>query len=224
VEANREVQQLAVERTIKWAKRCRAEFDRLAEEKGLEGSARPMLFGVVQGGGDKDLRQKCADALLEIGFDGYGYGGWPLDGSGKLLEEMVGYVRELIPAEFPLHALGVGHPENVAACHRLGYQMFDSALPTRDARRGRLYSFAEAHGMVGKWFKFVYIQDEGHIRANVPISPHCDCHTCQRYSSGYLHHLFKLNDHLFFQLATIHNLRFMRQLEDRMRDGHESPA
>jgi queuine tRNA-ribosyltransferase len=217
VEADREVQRQAVDRTVKWAKRCRAEFDRLAEEKGLEGEARPKLFGVVQGGGDKDLRRECAEALLEIGFDGYGYGGWPLDGDGNLLEGMVGYVRELIPADYPLHALGVGHPENVAACHRLGYQMFDSALPTRDARRGRLYTFTGEHGLGGAWFKFVYIQDAEHIRADLPVSAYCDCSTCQRYSRGYLHHLFKINDHLFFQLATVHNLRFMRQLECRMR-------
>jgi queuine tRNA-ribosyltransferase len=217
VEADQAVQIQAVERTISWAKRCRAEFDRLVDEKGIEEAKRPMLFGVVQGGGDKALRSQCAEALLEIGFDGYGYGGWPLDGSGKLLEEMVGYVRELIPSKYPLHALGVGHPENVAACHRLGYQMFDSALPTRDARRGRLYTFSGDQGLDGKWFKFVYIQDEEHIRADLPLSPYCDCPTCQRYSRGYLHHLFKLNDHLFFQLATLHNLRFMRQLEDRMR-------
>jgi len=217
VEANREVQQQAVARTIKWARRCRAEFDRLVEEKELKEAERPKLFGVVQGGGDKHLRKECAEALLEIGFDGYGYGGWPLDGERNLLEEMVSYVRELIPAEYPLHALGVGHPENVAACHQLGYQMFDSALPTRDARRGRLYTFTEEQGLRGDWFRFLYIHDQEHIRDARPLSELCDCQTCQRYSRGYLHHLFKLNDHLYFQLATVHNLRFMSQLEDRMR-------
>jgi queuine tRNA-ribosyltransferase len=216
-EADREVQRQAVDRTIKWARRCKTEFDRLADEKGLEREILPKLFGVVQGGGDKDLRRECAEALLEIGFDGYGYGGWPLDSDGNLLEEMVGYVRELIPEEFPLHALGVGHPENVVACHRLGYQMFDSALPTRDARRGRLYTFTTEQGLGGDWFKFLYIQDEEHIRAGVPISELCTCPTCQRNSRGYLHHLFKINDHAFYQLATTHNLGFMRQLEDRMR-------
>jgi queuine tRNA-ribosyltransferase len=218
VEADYQVQQQAVDRTIKWARRCRIEFDRLVEEKGLGLEARPKLFGVVQGGGEKLLRRQCAEALLEIGFDGYGYGGWPLDGAGNLLEEMVGYVRELIPSEYPLHALGVGHPENVVACRRLGYQMFDSALPTRDARRGRLYTFTSETSLAGDWFSFVYIQDEEHIRADLPLSEYCDCPACQRYSRGYLHHLFKLNDHLFFQLATLHNLRFMRQLEARMRN------
>jgi len=210
----------AVDRTIAWAVRCRKEFDRLADERGLEGDSRPKLFAVVQGGGDKAERRRCAEALLEIGFDGYGYGGWPLDGDYNLLEDMLGYVRELVPPEYPLHALGVGHPESVVACAEMGYQMFDSALPTRDARRGRLYTFNSPEGLAGAWFRFLYIYDDQHIRAAEPISEFCDCQTCQRYSRGYLHHLFKLHDHLFFRLATIHNLRFMRLLEDRIRAAH----
>lgn len=213
-------QQTAVDRTVAWAKRCRAAFDKLIAEKGLEKAQTPKLFAVVQGGGSKELRKACAGELLEIGFDGYGYGGWPLDREGKLLEDLLGWVRELIPEAYPLHALGVGHPENVAACARLGYPMFDSALPTRDARRGRLYTFTSDAGLSGKWFRFLYIQDEEHIRAAKPLSAFCDCPTCARYSRGYLHHLFKLNDHLFYRLATLHNLRFMRLLEDRMRDEY----
>ncbi len=210
-------QQRAVLRTISWAKRCRKEFDRLAAERGLEGASLPKLFAVVQGGGDAELRRQCAETLLEIGFDGYGYGGWPLDAEGNLLEEMLATLRALIPPQYPLHALGVGHPKNVAACARLGYQMFDSALPTRDARRGRLYTFTGEASLRGDWFKMLYIHDQEHIRASVPISAFCDCAACQRYSRGYLHHLFKLNDHLYFRLATMHNLRFMALLEARMR-------
>jgi queuine tRNA-ribosyltransferase len=206
------IQEQAVARTVAWAERCRAEFDRLTAEK----SEKPKLFAVVQGGGSKELRKQCADQLLEIGFDGYGYGGWPLDSDGNLLTEMVGYVREIIPEEFPLHALGIGHPENVAATAELGYQMFDSALPTRDARRGRLYTFTSEAGLGGKWFSFLYINDEKHIKSNQPISEFCDCAACAKYSRGYLHHLFKINDHLFPRLATIHNLRFMRLLEQRI--------
>ena len=69
------------------------------------------------------------------GFDGYGYGGWPLDAEGKLVDQMLRLTRTLIPAQFPMHALGIGHPLNIAACVPLGYGIFDSALPTRDARR-----------------------------------------------------------------------------------------
>jgi queuine tRNA-ribosyltransferase len=218
VDEDAAAQKIAVDRTISWAKRCREEFDRLTSERGLEAEQMPKLFAVVQGGGEKDERQRCADALLEIGFDGYGYGGWPLDADYNLLDDMLGYVRELIPEEFPLHALGVGHPESVAACAQMGYQMFDSALPTRDARRGRLYTFSTPEGLTGEWFRQIYIHDKEHIRSPEPISEHCDCPVCQRYSRGYLQHLFRLNDHLYFRLATVHNLRFMRQLEDRMRD------
>jgi queuine tRNA-ribosyltransferase len=220
VEEDLATQTAAVDRTIAWAARCRKEFDRLADERKLEGPARPKLFAVVQGGGDKDQRQRCAEALLEIGFDGYGYGGWPLDADYNLLHDMLEYVRELVPAQYPLHALGVGHPESVAACARMGYQMFDSALPTRDARRGRLYTFSGPEGLGGTWFRFLYIHDEQHIREAGPVSEFCDCETCNHYSRGYLHHLFKLHDHLFFRLATIHNLRFMRLLEDRMRAAY----
>ncbi|TAK13004.1 MAG: tRNA-guanine transglycosylase [Anaerolineae bacterium] len=215
-----DVQAKAVQRTIKWAKRCRTEFDKLVEQKGLEGTRRPLLFGVVQGGRDAALRRQCAEALLEIGFDGYGYGGWPLDEDGALLDDVLALLRSLIPAQFPLHGLGIGHPENVAAGWRLGYQTFDSALPTRDARRGRLYTFTKADGTDGDWFKMLYIQDEKHVRDNRPASEGCDCPVCARYSIGYLHHLFKIEDHLFPRLATLHNLRFMTMLEDRLRrDG-----
>ncbi|MDH3944668.1 MAG: queuine tRNA-ribosyltransferase family protein [Anaerolineae bacterium] len=165
------------------------------------------------------MRKQCAEALLEVGFDGYGYGGWPLDADGKLLRDMLAYTRELTTG-FPLHALGVGHPENVAACAAMGYEMFDSVLPTRDARRGRLYTFTSPSGLPDKWFKYLYINDEKHIKDANPLSEFCDCRTCQYYSSGYLHHLFKINDHLFPRLATIHNLRFMTRLEERLRKTH----
>jgi queuine tRNA-ribosyltransferase len=212
-----DTQQTAVERTIAWAGRCKAEYEKLVAEKDLPPEKAPKIFAVVQGGGARDLRKRCADALLEIGFDGYGFGGWPLDAAGKLLDDILGYTRELIPPEFPMHALGVGHPEYVLACYRLGYEMFDSALPTRDARRGRLYTFTGEAGLHGNWFRFAYLQDDKYIKDTGPVSAFCDCATCQTYSLGYLHHLFKINETLFYRLATIHNLRFMVQLEDRMR-------
>jgi queuine tRNA-ribosyltransferase len=170
------------------------------------------------------LRRQCAEALLEIGFDGYGYGGWPLDRENRLLHDMLAFTRALIPRQFPMHALGVGQPQNVVACARLGYEMFDSALPTRDARGGRLYAYAAdpAGGQVrlaGEWYSYLYIDDKKHIKADRPISPGCDCHTCIKYSAGYLHHLHKVNDTLFYRLATIHNLRFMMQLMDLIKKG-----
>ena len=217
--APRAEQEASVRRTIAWAKRSRAEFDRLIEQKRLAPEERPRVFAVIQGGGETDLRQACAEALLGIGFDGYGFGGWPLDAGGNLLTDILAFTRSQVPAEYPFHALGVGHPENVLACARLGYNLFDSAMPTRDARHGRLYAYTAAAGLSGKWFRYVYIDDERHKRADPPVSPGCDCPTCARYSLGYLHHLFRLNDSLFPRLATMHNLRFMTQLTERIRRG-----
>lgn len=237
VDDDQEQQELSVRRTLDWARRARAEFDRQLEQRERAAqrdqdsapAPRPLLFGVVQGGGDLDLRQTCAEALLEIGFDGYGYGGWPLDAEGNLLENLLGFVRSLIPAHLPMHALGVGHPDNVIACAALGYGIFDSALPTRDARQGRLYSLAhplERAPLPGSgWWRRLYINDAKHIKANRPISAHCACHTCRRYSVGYLHHLFKQSDVLFMRLATIHNLHFMAQLTAALAAGHaDSPG
>lgn len=210
-------QQMAVKRTIDWAKRCKQEYEKILKQKNIEPGQRPLLFGIVQGGQSRDLRKACAQALLEIGFDGYGYGGWPLDARGELVEDMVAYVRELIPIQFPLHALGIGKPDNVTRSHALGYQMFDSAMPTRDARHGRLYRFIDTfQPQNNNWWEFVYIQDQRHIKDSHPMDEKCDCHTCSDYSLAYLHHLYKVGDGLYQRLATIHNLRFMTQLCEKL--------
>lgn len=226
VSGDRREQELSVTRTIAWARRSKQEFARLLEQKKLTPEQQPRLFGVIQGGAELDLRAQCAAELLEIGFDGFGFGGWPLDDQGNLVEEVLAYTRSLVPAQFPMHALGVGHPANIAAAYRLGYQLFDSAMPTRDARHGRLYTFRNpvsdpAAGMSGDWLRYVYIADEKYIKRAEPISEFCDCPVCRQYSIGYLRHLHKLNDSLFPRLATLHNLRFMTQLEERLRaQGH----
>lgn len=205
----------SVARTIDWARRGKAEFERRLEQSNTPPEQRPILLAVIQGGGDRDLRRRCAQELLQIGFDGFGFGGWPLDGQGHLLTDILAYTRELVPPEFPMHALGVGHPANVVECVRLGYTLFDSTLPTRDARHGRLYVFTSAE-LAGEWFSYIYVGDDKHIKAATPVSGFCDGLCCSNYSLGYLRHLFKINDSLFLRLATIHNLRFMTQLMERL--------
>lgn len=212
----------SVERTIAWARRCKAEFKRLLAARQPSPLPPPLLFAVIQGGGYRELRQRCAEALLETGFDGYGYGGWPLDSQGNLLADLLAYTRSLVPQQFPMHALGVAHPANVVECVRLGYELADGAMPTRDARHNRLYRFNldpsdPASRLQGDWFSFIYMLDEKHTKGNGPLSPYCDCLLCTRYSTGFLHHLFKIGDSLAQRLATLHNLRFMSQLTAHLR-------
>ncbi|HEY7126154.1 MAG TPA: tRNA guanosine(34) transglycosylase Tgt [Ktedonobacterales bacterium] len=216
-------QEASVARTIAWAKRCKEEYERRLEQQQLSGEKRPALFAVIQGGGHLNLRKRCAEALLEIGFDGYGFGGWPLDAQGNLLTDILHYTRELVPSQFPMHALGVGHPANIVTCYRLGYPIFDSVMPTRDARHGRLYLLrgglaAQLTEAASEWFSYLYIADEKHVKSAAPVSEWCDCLCCAHYSQGYLHHLFKMSDSLYFRLATIHNLRCMAQLTECLRD------
>jgi queuine tRNA-ribosyltransferase len=235
VEASLHVQEEAVRRTVAWARRCKAEFQRILDQKGTPRERRPLLFAVIQGGGDRELRKRCAGELLEMGFDGYGYGGWPLDEERNLLLDIIAYTRELVPPEYPMHALGVGHPANILECARIGYGLFDSSMPTRDARHGRLYllTFPPASqppaapqddiapkpapsGFGEGWFSYLYVNDAKHIKAGEPVSGSCDCLCCSNYSRGYLRHLFKINDGLFQRLATIHNLRSMTRLTERL--------
>jgi queuine tRNA-ribosyltransferase len=219
VDAARSEQELSVERTLDWAKRCKKEYLHQIDQRELDEEARPLIFGVIQGGGYPDLRKKCAEGLLEIGFDGFGYGGWPLDSKGNLLTEMVSLTRELIPEEYPMHALGIGHPLNLKKTYEIGYDIFDCALPTRDARHGRLMRYTQPPQttLSGEdWFENVYIQDKKYIKDTRPISEYCDCPLCSHYSLGYLHHLYKTGDWLYQRLATLHNLRFMTQLTERL--------
>lgn len=215
-EATREEVEAAVERTIRWAARCRAEFDRLLATRGSPAGPRPLLLGVIQGGYEPDLRRRCAAGLREIGFDGYGFGGWPLTPAGELAADMLALTAELVPDALRF-ALGTGSPEHIVACYRLGWRIFDCVLPTRDARHQRLYAWnagrLEQVDLQGPGFyHFIYAGDKKHTRARGPISPACDCPCCQDYSLAYLHHLFDIGDTLAPRLATLHNLRFYTQL------------
>jgi queuine tRNA-ribosyltransferase len=103
----------------------------------------------------------------------------------------------------------------------MGYTLFDSTMPTRDARHGRLLTFEEppaSSALTSDWYSHTYIQDSKYIRQDRPISAHCDCLCCKNYSLAYLHHLYRVNDSLFYRLATMHNLRFMMQLMARLRE------
>lgn len=126
----------SVKRTIDWARRCKKEYLRLTRE--IKGGKKPLLFGIIQGGEDKKLRRYCAEKLIEIGFDGYAFGGWPMK-DGKLLKEILKYTASLMPDDKIKYAMGVGKPNDIIKCWNLGYNLFDCVIPTRDARHKRLF-------------------------------------------------------------------------------------
>ena len=216
----------SVDRTIAWARTCRETFDRVLDGRRDDGAVRPKLVGVVQGGDHHDLRRRCAEALVDIGFDAYGFGGWPIDDDGVLRYELFELVHGLVPAGVPRFALGVGKPEHLARITALGGDwVFDCSLPTRDARHRRVFVFAEGFGgddtlVPGSpFYRPLYLQDDKHGGDDGPLDASCDCRACTRYSRAYLHHLFKVKDTAAERLATIHNLRFYARLVARLPRG-----
>jgi len=175
----------------------------------------------VQGGDNYELRRRCAESLMEMEFDGFAYGGYPIDEKGNLLADVLEFTRKLIPSEYSMIALGIGHPNNIRECLRIGYDLFDSSMPTRDARKGRLYSTRKdlsqsSQIRMNETFRYCYIKDRKYAKSKEPILQHCQCPTCSNYSLAYLHHLFGIRDTLYLRLATLHNLYFTTRLV-----GHE---
>jgi len=131
----------AVARTIAWAKRCKIEYLKQVKKRKLTEAKKPLLFCVVQGGAELDLREKCAKELSIIGFDGYGFGARPIDASGNFLAEVMFKTASYIPKDAIRFALGVGTPEDIYRSYLMGWDMFDCVIPTREGRHGRLFYF-----------------------------------------------------------------------------------
>jgi queuine tRNA-ribosyltransferase len=184
-------------RSVRWARRCQqAHQDHPS-----------ALFGIVQGGVYADLRQESAVALMELDFPGYAIGGLAV---GEPEPERLGTleaVTPLLPADRPRYMMGVGTPRDLVQAVARGVDMFDCAMPTRNARNGHLFT---SEGVI-KIRNAVHRSDE---RA---LDPDCDCYTCQHYSRAYLHHLDRCNEILGSRLNTMHNLRFYHRLMERMR-------
>ncbi len=213
---------VSVERTILWAKRSKAEFLRICEEKNIPIEKRPYILGVIQGDRHLGLRRECASRLIEIGFDGLGYGGWPmLPDDGGFDWEVAKLLAEITPKEYFLYGLGVGKPEDIVGCVRLGFNIFDCVLPTRDGRHERLYVYDEASmekidPAAGKFYHY-FTPGEKYQHDLSPVSRACDCLLCTNYSRAYLTHLFKIEEVTAWRLATIHNLRFYSLLMEKLR-------
>ncbi|MBD3238063.1 MAG: tRNA-guanine transglycosylase [Candidatus Moranbacteria bacterium] len=209
----------SVERTILWAKKSKEQYQAILSAREIPPDQRPLLLAVIQGDFNRNLRAYCAQQLIDLGFDGLGFGGYPINAQGKLDLALAQDVANLIPSKMLKFALGVGKLHDIAACHSFGWRIFDCTLPTRDGRHQRLYVFNQDPERCldlaqASSYDFLKINQKQYRNDLNPISHYCDCLTCQHYSRAYLHHLFSINDLAAYRLATIHNLRtYTRLLE-----------
>lgn len=187
----------SVYRTIEWAKRCKKRFEEIITERNFAENHRPLLFCVVQGGIDYELREYCVNELTKIGFDGYGFGGWAINEKEYFPYDLLKFVAERLPEDKPRYAMGVGNPENMITCVNYGYDLFDCVIPSRNARHGLAYT---TKGEI-KIQNAIYKNDKSPLDANLPS-------IASNYSKEYIYHLFKIQDALGGELLTIQNLKF----------------
>ena len=193
----------AMDRTHRWAQDC---FD-VHQASPTGAASGQALFGIVQGGTFEKLRDESARAISAIPFHGYAVGGLAVGENKEDMYRFTGQVTELLPQDKPRYLMGVGSPEDLVEGVARGIDMYDCALPTRVARNGSMFT---PEGRVDI-SKARYAEQQG------PLDETCDCYTCQNYSAAYLRHLFRAKELLGLRLASIHNLRFVLSLMERMR-------
>ncbi|MFB2588454.1 tRNA guanosine(34) transglycosylase Tgt [Acinetobacter sp. c1-l78] len=193
--------QSSLQLSLRWAKRCKDEHEKLENHN--------ALFGIIQGGMYEHLRDESLNGLLDIGFDGYAIGGLSVGEPKEEMIKILNHVPNKMPADKPRYLMGVGKPEDIVEAVRRGIDMFDCVMPTRNARNGHYFT---TNGVV-RIRNSQYRHDQG------PLDAECDCYTCQNFSRSYLHHLEKCGEMLASMLGTIHNLRYYQRLTKMMRDA-----
>lgn len=196
--ATYEYTKASMERTTRWAKRCK-DFHKNTENQ--------ALFGIVQGGMYKDLRTESVNQLTELDFPGYAVGGLSVGEPKDLMIELLDHTVEQLPENKPRYLMGVGSPDYLFEAVESGIDMADCVLPTRMARNG---AFMTSAGQVT-------IKNAKYTHDFTPIDKECNCYTCKNYSKAYIRHLFKENEILGARLATIHNLFFLINLMKNIR-------
>ena len=191
--------QEAVKLTTDWAKKS----------KDVHSKKDQLLFGIVQGGLDENLRVESTKDLIDIGFPGYAIGGLSVGESKSEMYKIAEFTSNLLPENKPRYLMGVGGPEDLIECVAIGIDMFDCVLPTRVARNGVLFVDSGRMNIYNARFR----------NLEVPIQVQCECYTCKNFSIGYLHHLFRSKEILYYRLATIHNLNHIFKLMENIR-GH----
>src|SRR5436305_3713832 len=194
----------AMERSMRWAKRSREEFDR-----GAEHASQAALFGIQQGALDETMRKSSAEALLEIGFDGYAVGGLAVGEGQEAMLGCLDFAVGMLPADRPRYLMGVGKPDDLVEAVMRGIDMFDCVLPTRSGRTGQAFT---ADGPLN-------LRNARFADDTEPIEPDCLCPACARFERAYVHHLVKSGEILGAMLMTQHNLWFYQRLMQGMRDA-----
>ena len=190
--------------SMRWARRSRDAFD--AGESHAEGAA---LFGIQQGALDPDLRRESADALREIGFDGYAIGGLAVGEGQTAMFATLDFAPGMLPENAPRYLMGVGKPDDLVGAVARGIDMFDCVLPTRSGRNGQAFT----------WAGPLNLRNARHAEDTAPLDERCGCPACADYSRAYLHHLIKSGEMLGAMLLTEHNLWFYQALMAAMREA-----
>ena len=200
--AERAQLEIAVDRTLAWAKRCKAAHARPGQ----------LLFGIVQGGIDAQLRQRCAAELVAMDFDGYAIGGLSVGEGHDNMIRTAALTASLLPAEKPRYLMGVGKPADIVAAVRAGVDMFDCVMPTRNGRNAFAFT---GQGPVR-------IRNSAHAGSAEPVEHRCDCYCCRNFSRATIRHFFNIGEMLGPILLSLHNLRFYQRLMTRIRDSIEA--
>ncbi|WP_428086180.1 tRNA guanosine(34) transglycosylase Tgt [Candidatus Thioglobus sp.] len=201
--ADKIVADQSMQLSLRWAKRSKDEHNKLNNAN--------ALFGIVQGGMFKTLRQTSAKALIDIGFDGYAVGGLSVGEPKEEMMKVLDYLPDELPADKPRYLMGVGTPSDLVEAVERGIDMFDCVMPTRNARNGYLFTSSG----------IVKIRNAQYRLDVSPLDARCGCYTCKNYSKSYLHHLQRKNEILSARLNTTHNLYYYQDLMAQMRRAIE---
>ncbi len=188
----------SMEMSMRWARRSREAF---GERPGY------ALFGIQQGGLEEDLRGQSAEALREIGFEGYAVGGLAVGEGQEAMFGCLDYAPEQLPRDKPRYLMGVGKPDDIVGAVQRGIDMFDCVLPSRSGRTGQVFT---RHGVVN-------IKNARHADDPRPLDEDCSCPACSNYSRAYLHHVFKAQEMISSMLLTWHNLHYYQELMGGLR-------
>ncbi|GAA0468333.1 tRNA guanosine(34) transglycosylase Tgt [Parasphingorhabdus litoris] len=195
---------LSMERSMRWAKRSRDGFD-----MGEEHATKAALFGIQQGSLDRNIRAASAEALIEIGFDGYAIGGLAVGEGQEAMFDVLDYAPGQLPAEKPRYLMGVGKPDDLVGAVERGVDMFDCVLPSRSGRNGQAFTTTGP----------INIRNAKFAEDLEPLDSTCACSVCQTYSRAYLHHLIRSKEILGAMLMTEHNIAFYQSLMSQMREA-----